>query len=102
VPLRSPRWPFSKGAIDHSPDEWGGVYVLWREDVLIYVGHAPNGGRSIKAALLAHLNGELGPCTQGATHYGWELSQNPKQREHELLQEHVAEHRAYPRCNDRR
>jgi|SRR5438105_3183531 len=102
MPLRSPRWPFTKAAIDNSPDDWGGVYALWREETLLYVGRAPDGERSIRAALLAHLAGERGSCTQGATHYGWELAQDPKQRAYELLQEHVAAHRAYPPCNERR
>jgi hypothetical protein len=101
MPMRSPKWPFTRAAIEHAPDDWGGVYALWREETLIYVGRAPDGARSIRAALFAHLAGERGPCTQGATHYGWELAQDPKQRAHELLQEHLATHRAYPPCNER-
>ena len=50
--------------------------------------------------LIAHLKGERGPCTKDATHYGWELSQNPKQRELELLKEYAERHRSYPRCNE--
>ena len=103
MPVRSPKWPFTQAAIEHSPDEWGGVYVLWRGDTMLFIGSAPDGGRnSIKADLLAHLRGERGTCTQAATHYGWELSQNPKERELELLKEYAARHRSYPRCNEKR
>ena len=102
MPLRSPKWPFTRAAIENSPDEWGGVYVLWRSESIIYIGHAPDLGHGIKADLLAHLSGERGACTRAATHYGWELSRNAKERERELLQEHLTMHRAYPSCNDRR
>jgi len=100
MPVRSPKWPFTAAAVEHSPDEWGGVYVLWRGDTILYIGSAPDVGHSIKGDLTAHLKGERGPCTKAATHYGWELSQNPKQRELELLKEHVERHRSYPRCNE--
>ena len=102
MPVRSPKWPFTRAAIENSPDEWGGVYVLWRGETVLYIGSAPDDGRSIKANLIAHLRGERGPCTQQATHYGWELSQEPKQRELELLKEYVERHRSYPRCNEQR
>ena len=99
MPLRSPKWPFTSAAVEYSPDEWGGVYVLWRAETIVFIGSAPATRESIKAELLAHLNGERGPCTQEATHYGWELSQNPKERALELLKEHLERHRSYPRCN---
>lgn len=99
MPLRSPKWPFTPAAIEYSPDEWGGVYVLWRGETIVFIGSAPDNGHGIKADLVAHLKGEHGPCTQEATHYGWELSQNPKERAVELLKEYLQRHRAYPRCN---
>ncbi|HYL89114.1 MAG TPA: hypothetical protein VEU32_10170 [Burkholderiales bacterium] len=76
MPLRSPKWPFTPAAVEHSPDEWGGVYVLWRGEIVLFIGSAPDDGRGIKADLLAHLKGEL-----------------------ELLKEHLARYRSYPRCN---
>jgi len=102
MPVRSPKWPFTAAAIEHSPHEWGGVYVLWRGDSVLYIGSASDGGPSIKDDLFAHLRGERGPCTREATHYGWELHQNPKQRELELLREYLERHRSYPRCNQAR
>ena len=100
MPLRSPKWPFTPAAVEHSPDEWGGVYVLWRGETILFIGCAPDAKRtSIKADLVAHLKGERGPCTQEATHYGWELAQNPRERELELLREYVQRHNSYPRCN---
>ena len=102
MPLRSPKWPFTPAAVEHSPDEWGGVYVLWRGETILFIGSAADDTRgSIKADLIAHLKGERGLCTQEATHYGWELSQQPKQRELELLKEYLERHRSYPRCNQK-
>ena len=53
MPVRSPKWPFTPSAIENSPDEWGGVYVLWRGETCLYICSAPDVGRSIKADLLA-------------------------------------------------
>jgi len=91
MPVRSPKWPFTQVAIENSPDEWGGVYVLWRGATITYIGSAPDLARSIKEDLIAHLRG-----------YGRELSQDPKHRELELLKEYAERHRSYPRCNEKR
>ena len=74
---------------------------IQRSGPTLFIGSAPNSGKSIKADLVAHLKGERGACTQEATHYGWELSQDPKRRELELLKEYLERHRAYPRCNQK-
>src|SRR5258708_25425913 len=97
MPVRSPKWPFTPAAIENSPDEWGGVYVLWRGDTLLFIGSAPHRGRSIKADLLAHQKGERGPCPQEATHYRWELSPDPKQHRPQPLSAFVHPRPPQPR-----
>jgi ABC-type phosphate/phosphonate transport system ATPase subunit len=71
-----------------------GVYTLWQDGEMIYLGHSG----SIKTSLLEHLEGRAA-CTTSATHYSWELSLRPAERESELLAEFRQRHGRPPRCN---
>lgn len=79
-----------------APEE-AGVYALWRDDELIFLGRASQGA-TIRARLTEHLGGSC-PCTQTATHYTWELSLQPATREAEVLREFQALFGRLPRCN---
>lgn len=81
-----------------SPEE-PGLYALWRADELIFLGRASTGA-TIRARLTEHLDAPC-PCTEGATHYSWELSLQPAAREAEVLREFQARFGRLPRCNDR-
>src|SRR3989442_11940783 len=94
MPVRSPKWPFTPAAVEYSPDEWGGVYVLWRGETILYIGSAPDGGPSIKGGLPAHPKGERGPRPPEATHYRRGLSPSPKPRQLELLKGYVGRPRS--------
>lgn len=72
MPIQSPRWPYTKTLVEQAPDEWGGEYALWAGDELLHIGHAMDGGRSLKASLKEHLLGRCSVCTGKATHYAWE------------------------------
>ena len=76
-----------------------GVYALWEAEELIYYGRASGNAVSIQFALLEHLTGRAGPCTQRATHYAWEISLDPAVREAELLAEYRTTFNRLPRCN---
>lgn len=75
-----------------------GVFALWENDDLIYYGRALGEGATILSCLMEHLQGG-NPCTAGATHYGWEITGNPRMRELELMREHQRLHGRLPRCN---
>jgi hypothetical protein len=71
-----------------------GVYALWQDGEMIYLGHSG----SIKASLLVHLERRT-PCTSRAGYYSWELSLRPAARETELLEEFRQRYGRLPRCN---
>ena len=77
-----------------------GVYALWENDELFYYGHTRSANVTIRSRLLEHLGGR-DECTRNATHYGWEISTNPAQREADLLREHQRANHELPRCNRR-
>lgn len=97
MPIRNPKYRLSKALVDNAPDAEG-VFGLWHDDELIYVGRAL-AGATIRKRLREHLKAPL-PCARDATHYTWELSLRPAVREAEILAEHLERHGALPRCND--
>jgi hypothetical protein len=100
MPFGGGRYRLTQSMVEGAPAD-PGVYALWEADELIYYGRASGHAISIQFALLEHLSGRTGPCTQGATHYGWEISLDPVAREAELLAEYKAAFKRLPRCNRR-
>lgn len=97
MPFAGGRYRFTRSMVEGAPAD-PGVYALWEAGELIYYGHAA-GATGIQFALLEHLSGRAGLCTQRATHYGWEISLGPAAREAELLSEYKAAFKRLPRCN---
>ncbi len=95
--IHSPRYAFTSVNIATAPKEHG-VFWLWDGDELIFVGRVTGNG-SIRSCLAEHRAGDHGPCTQGATHYGWELARFPAAREAELLADFAADYKRPPRCH---
>ena len=95
------RYRFTRSMVEGAPAD-PGVYALWENDELIYYGRASGNATGIQFALFEHLAGRAGPCTKGATHYGWEISLDPVAREAELLAEYEAAFKRLPRCNGRK
>ena len=94
MPIHEPLYRFTAAIVEGAPEN-AGVYALWQEAEMIYLGHAA----SIKAALLGHLQRDPPDCTGGATHYSWELSLQPAVREADLLEAFRKRHGRLPRCN---
>jgi len=94
--LSRTRYPFNRRMLEGAPDELG-VYGLFLEDELIYVG-AAHAGATIRTCLLLHQDGALGSCTMKATAYSWELTRQPGARSAEILAEYFRLTRKDPRC----
>ena len=94
-------FPFTASLVAGAP-EHAGVFLLWRDGDVIYIGHALGGAANIRSMLVRHLAGEIGPCTRRATHYSWQISADPAALELELLHEYHARNQRLPDCNARR
>ena len=92
------QFPFSGALIAAAPEE-PGVYLLWQDGAVIYIGRAQGLGTTIRSRLIDHFSGREGACTRQTTHYSWELVRDPAVREAQLLEEHRAKFRQAPRCN---
>lgn len=97
MPIPGPRYKYTRFIAEGAPDT-AGLYALWEEGELVYLGRASSGS-TIRACLLEHLAGNVCPCAADATHYSWELSLQPDAREAQLLQEFRKEFGRLPRCN---
>ena len=91
-------FPFTGRLIAGAPEE-PGVFVLWENGEVIYIGHAQGRGMTIRCRLVDHFTGNGSPCTRRASHYSWEISLRPAERELELLEEYRSSHARLPRCN---
>ena len=89
---------FGRVAIEHAPDD-PGVIILWDAEEVIYVGGSRE--ETIKAALLRHLDGASADCARRATHYSWEITLRPAEREAELLKEFARTKTGDPRCQQK-
>lgn len=71
----SSAWPFTEAAVDLSPAA-PGVYFLYRNGRLIYIGLAVNGS-GIRQELESHRRGAHGNGTQDATAFIYEPASDP-------------------------
>ena len=83
-------WPFTGPAIDLSPAA-PGVYLLYRDGRLIYIGLAVNGA-SIRGELASHRDGARGGFTREATAFTYELVPDPRARHRRYLDLHRESH----------
>ena len=72
-----------------------GVYALYAEKTLVFLGHAAGKKDTIRSRLRAH----LGATPQTATRYKRELTATPEVRLKGLLKEYVATHGKLPARN---
>jgi excinuclease UvrABC nuclease subunit len=98
MPMSRELFPFTARLIAGAPEE-PGVYALWEDGEIIYIGHAPGRGATIRSRLVDHFAGTVSPCTRRASHYSWEISLRPTVREGELLEEYRSANTRLPRCN---
>ena len=96
MPIAGDIYPFTDENVDRSPDQ-PGVYALYQDGALIYIGQSET---SIRSRLQDHKAGREGSCTEAATHYRREVTSRPVAREKELLDEYYRQNGRLPKCND--
>jgi hypothetical protein len=98
VPIAKIRYPFTRRMLDGAPKDMG-VYVLWRDQQVLYIGRALGGASTISSCLDEHMSGRRCDCSRQATHYSWEIVLQPGLRELELLEEQEKAAGELPPCN---
>jgi hypothetical protein len=90
--IRGPKWFVIAALVTMAPDT-PGVFQLWEDDELVFVGSTRN------STLRTQLVHELLESRREATHFSWEITYDPVARENELLAEFELEHHRRPRFN---
>ena len=70
--------------LEDAPDSKG-VYALWLDGEIVYLGHAAGAGTTIRSRLKQLLS-ERASDPKRPTHYSWELCFNPAEREKQLIE----------------
>lgn len=89
---------FTDSTVSSAPTT-SGVYFLYRDARLIYIGIAVH-GTGIRQELAKHLSGAHGDRTRTATAFRFEQTRDPVVASREYLLAHMAQHRGRaPLCN---
>ena len=99
MPITGDLYAFSDENLEKAPDQ-GGVYALYQNGQLIYIGRSKGGTTTISSRLKDHKAGRDGKCTQSADKYRHEPCSNPVSREKELLAQFQKANGKLPRCNE--
>jgi TPP-dependent trihydroxycyclohexane-1,2-dione (THcHDO) dehydratase len=86
--------------LDISPDV-AGVYELYENGNLIYIGRALGGTVTIRSRLKDHKAGRSGACTMSFTAYKRHVTSDAANLEVQLLSGYRAAYGRLPRCNER-
>ncbi len=96
--IKSQSLPLTRSLVEIAPDTVG-VFALWQDGGVIYLGKASQGAATIRKALDAQLAArKLNQC--GTLRCSWEVADDPDGRHSQLLREFESAHRCVPLWND--
>jgi hypothetical protein len=90
--------PFTRSLIAAAPDTLG-VFALWQNGGVIYLGRASAGSATIRKALSEQFSARQWSGT-AALRCSWEVSDDPDGRYSELMREFETAHHCAPLWND--
>lgn len=94
--------PFTPSLIEVAPDTVG-VFALWQNGGVIYLGKASAGAATIRKALGEQFSARQWSGTGSemrSLRCSWEVADDPDRRHSELLREFEAAHHCVPLWND--
>lgn len=90
--------PFTEPLIEAAPDTTG-VFALWQNGGVIYLGKASAGAATIRKALAAQYQARRWSDTR-SMRCSWEVADDADERYAELMREFEAAHHSLPLWND--
>jgi hypothetical protein len=90
--------PFTEPLIEAAPDTHG-VFALWQNGGVIYLGKASAGAATIRKALVEQYQARRWSSV-AAMRCSWEVADDADERYAQLLREFEAAHRSLPLWND--
>ena len=98
MPLGEKLFCASKANLECAPDS-AGVYVLYQDGRIIFIGRADGGSDTVKSRLADHKQGHDGPCSQLFTHYTREATMKVTARFNEIVERHERKFGMLPEGN---
>ena len=96
--IRFQSLPLTQPLIDAAPDTLG-VFALWQNGGVIYLGKASAGAATIRTALAGQFHARRW-STSAQLRCSWEVADDPDRRHDELLREFEEAHHRVPLWND--
>jgi hypothetical protein len=96
--IKSQSLPFTRSLIEAAPDTVG-VFALWQNGGVIYLGKASAGSATIRKALSEQLSARQWGSV-ASMRCSWEVADDPELRYRELLREFESAHHCAPLWND--
>jgi hypothetical protein len=96
--IKSQSLPFTPALIEVAPDTVG-VFALWQNGGVIYLGKACAGPATIRKALAEQYKARQWNSND-SLRCSWEVADDPDRRHSELLREFEAAHHCAPIWND--
>ncbi|HEV3009853.1 MAG TPA: hypothetical protein VGX52_12520 [Burkholderiales bacterium] len=90
--------PFTESLIEAAPDTTG-VFALWQDGGVIYLGKASAGAATIRKALSEQFRARQW-SNSVSMRCSWEVAEDPDARHTELLREFETAHHCAPLWND--
>lgn len=100
MPLWTRKWPFLGYSVEAAPMDRG-VYALWKDGELIFVGSSDAPGTSIRSHLVHHFSEASRVDATSPDHYSWEVADDPPKRKAEVLAQYEALYGRPPSWNRR-
>ena len=101
--IKSQSLPFTPSLIEAAPDTVG-VFALWQDGGVIYLGKASQGSATIRKALSEQFTARKlnAGGASASIRCSWEVADDPDRRHSELLREFETAHHCVPLWNDPR
>jgi cephalosporin-C deacetylase-like acetyl esterase len=88
----------SRANLDSLP-EAAGVFTLYEDGRLIFIGYADGGGHTLKSQIMDHKEGREAARTQFFDHYTREVTPNVVLRYRELMVQYARKYHRWPEGN---
>lgn len=99
MPFSEKIFPANQTNLDSLPES-PGVFTLYRDGTLIFIGYADGGSQTIKSQIMGHKEGREVPLTKQFDHYTREATPNVVVRYRELMQNYARKYHRWPKGNE--
>ncbi len=99
MPFGEKIFPANQTNLDSLPES-PGVFTLYKDGTLIFIGYANGDSQTIRSQIMGHKEGREVPLTKLFDHYTREVTPNVVVRYRELMQNYARKYHRWPKGNE--